>query len=284
MKKLVLVLLFLNGYVSSASHVQIDFVMGFSIGIINNYPLSPSEGTATSNTEINLIYTNHGVNHCVEDFSSNHKILFADYNGNSVNMFISDLMNNVNVSKVRICYDNSSINSYSYADRLYLKLYNNLNGNPIGTNANGNVFTTNTLLTTIFNSYNVKTMTQIIPNSLYYSIYFDGDITALKNELDNLNSVVDFTELIGVGMLLSNSNFEKSKTIISPNPFSDNFDIQTEQTITNFSIIDITGKTIANTTSKAELDNQSSQLSAGIYILNLNFDNGQTANYKLIKK
>ena len=43
-------------------------------------------------------------------------------------------------------------------------------------------------------------------------------------------------------------------------------------------------KTIVSTSSKSELDNQSSQLSSGIYILNLDFDGGQKANYKLIKK
>ena len=83
---------------------------------------------------------------------------------------------------------------------------------------------------------------------------------------------------------LSNEEFIYSKAIISPNPFSYNFEIQTAQTITYYSIIDFTGKTIVSTSSKSELDNQSLQLSSGMYILNLDFDNGQKANYKLIKK
>jgi len=83
---------------------------------------------------------------------------------------------------------------------------------------------------------------------------------------------------------LSNEEFINSKALISPNPFSYSFDIQTTQTIINYSIIDITGKTIISTSSKSELDNQTSQLSTGIYILTLDFDNGQKANYKLVKK
>ena len=86
------------------------------------------------------------------------------------------------------------------------------------------------------------------------------------------------------GIILSNHQFNKPDAVISPNPFSVNFDIQTAQNITNYSILDITGKTIVSTSSKSELDNQSSQLSSGIYILNLDFDSGQKANYKLVKK
>ena len=82
---------------------------------------------------------------------------------------------------------------------------------------------------------------------------------------------------------LSNEAFENSKPIISPNPFSENFDIVSTQEVFNYSLIDITGKTIISTSSKSELDNQSSQLSTGIYILNLDFENGQKANYKLVK-
>jgi hypothetical protein len=83
---------------------------------------------------------------------------------------------------------------------------------------------------------------------------------------------------------LSNEEFIYSKALISPNPFSDNFNIETEQTISNYSIVDFTGKTIISTSSKSELDNQTSQLSTGMYILTLDFENGQKANYKLIKK
>ena len=85
-------------------------------------------------------------------------------------------------------------------------------------------------------------------------------------------------------MLLKNNEFNKFTTKISPNPFSNSYTIQTEEQISNYSLIDISGKQLINTTSKNELDNLSSQLNAGVYFLNLQFENGQKGNYKLIKK
>jgi hypothetical protein len=48
-------------------------------------------------------------------------------------------------------------------------------------------------------------------------------------------------------------------------------------------IVTLSASTVS-ASSKSDLDYQSTQMSAGIYILNLNFDNGQKANYKLVKK
>jgi hypothetical protein len=281
MKKLLLILLISN---FALAQVQIDFETGFNIYVTNTYPLSPSVGTSTNNAEINAIFLSYGSNHLVQSYGNNYPIIFADYNGTNLNGFINDLTANSNVTMVRKCYQNTNPSNfgYTYADRLYVKLYDNNNGNPIGTNANGNVITSNSAVNLIFDNYQVKSMNLLIGQ--WYTIYFEGDITELKDGLDNLNNGVDTTDLEGVPMLLGNSESEKSRAVISPNPFSYSFDIQTTQTITNYSIIDITGKTIISTSSKSELDNQSSQLSTGIYILNLDFDNGQRTNYKLIKK
>lgn len=83
---------------------------------------------------------------------------------------------------------------------------------------------------------------------------------------------------------LSNTAFENSKATISPNPFSNNLNIESVHEISNYSIIDISGKMILSTLSKSEFENQSSQLRSGIYILILDFENGQKVNYKLVKK
>ena len=284
MKKLLLFLLISNFATSQVSQVQIDFAIGSNIYVTNTYPLSPSEGTSTNNAEINALFLSHGANHFVQSYGNNYPIIFADYNGTNLIGFINDLIANSNDTKVRKCYQNTNPGNsgYTYADQLYVKLYVNNNGNPIGTNSNGNVVTSNNAVNLIFDTYQVKSMSLLIGQ--WYTIYFEGDITELKDGLDNLNNGVDTTDLVGVAMLLGNVESEKPKAIISPNPFTDNFNIETEQTITNHTIVDITGKTIIATSSKSELDNQSSQLSAGIYILNLDFDNGQKANYKLVKK
>ncbi|MFM2229876.1 MAG: hypothetical protein RL607_1134 [Bacteroidota bacterium] len=181
-------------------------------------------------------------------------------------------------------------NGYEYTDVLNLQLVNLAIGTPVGTS--GSIIVTNdTGLNTIFQNFNVFYYAQTYPSSTvnstlrYYTVVCDCDKNLLNTALLNYTPVIATTEaIIGGGQLLSNNQTDRPKAVVSPNPFSYNFNIQTDQTITNYSIIDIAGKTIINTTSKTELVNQSSQLSAGIYILNLNFDNGQKANYKLVKK
>ena len=179
MKRLLLLIIILFSIASNATQIQIDFVSGFNIGVINSTMGSPSEGTSTTDSTINSILTNYNVNHCVNFYSGQYEMLFVDYFGNDVNGFRNALQNNSNVSKTWICYQNPY--GFSFADRLYVNLSNGNNGNPIGFN-NGIVVTTNTSLNSIFATYNVKWMGQLIPSSqLYYEIFFDGDITNLIN-------------------------------------------------------------------------------------------------------
>lgn len=188
------------------------------------------------------------------------------------------------VAKARV-----TVQAEPFDDCLYLQIQNSAIGVPIGI-SNGVVVTNDAILNQIFLSHNVFYYQQTAPTTTdpnlirVYNIACNCDNIALKSALDNYTALISYTEYPQPAYLLNNSNFEKTKTIISPNPFSNNFDIQTEQMISNYSIIDITGKTICNTTSKAELDTQASNLSSGIYILNLDFDNGLKVNYKLIKK
>jgi len=180
-------------------------------------------------------------------------------------------------------------NGYEYTDTLNLQLFSLSVGSPVGTSG-GVIVTNDAGLNVIFQNFHVFYYAQTYPSSSvnstlrYYTAVCDCDKNLLNVALLNYTSVIESTEMVNGGLMLSNQSFEKPNAVISPNPFLDNFEIQTTQTITNYSIIDITGKTIISTSSKSELDNQSSQLSAGIYILNLDFDNGQKANYKLVKK
>jgi len=285
MKKLLLILLLLFGFNANATtHVQINFVGGFDIDIINPYLGSPSEGTATTDAEINTILTNHYVNHCVNSYSYNPNIIFVDYNGENLESFINDLQNNSNVAKVRVCLNLDSLyNGYSYADQLYLKLTDVTVGNPIDINSNGNIVTTNTLLNAIFNTYNVKQMEILIPNKEYYEIYFDGDINLLFNELENLSAIVTAGP-VGVIMLLSNEKFITPKATISPNPFSSTFSITSKEFISEYAVFDISGKQIIKTNSKSELDNQTVNLKTGVYVLELKSVNGKVIPHKIVKK
>lgn len=282
MRRILLLLILLSSISSNAIQVQIDFANGFSIGLSDANPLSLSIGTSTTNSEINTILRNHNVNLCVNTFHAPYDIMVVEYNGSALNNFKNELLSNSNVSKVRTGV-NVTGGTYYFADRLYLQLSNTTNGNPIGTN-NGTITTSNSALNTIFTAYNVTSMTVLLTSIPVYVIYFEGNMADLKNDLENLSSVVETTEFVPIGLLLNNSEFTISKTIISPNPFSTNFNIKTEELISKYMLFDVTGKQLINTTSREKLDNLSSQLHQGIYVLAITFENGQNANYKLVKQ
>lgn len=285
MNKILLTLLLFGFYANANTHVQITFVDGFHINIINNYIGSPSEGSATTDSEINTIFTNHSVHHCVETVSNNLNIIFADYEGENLEDFINDLQNNSNVSKVQVTLDTDY--SYTFADIMYLTLTDD-GISPIEKNSNGNVITNNASLNVIFDSYNVKNMERIIPTAPYYTIfyiiYFEGDIKALNSELNNLPEIIATTNTLQVPMLLSNKKFIDSKASIFPNPFSTTFTIDTKETISNYSIYDLLGKRISVSNSKSDLDSQVQNLSPNIYVLKLETDKGAILNQKLIKQ
>lgn len=80
---------------------------------------------------------------------------------------------------------------------------------------------------------------------------------------------------------LSNNNFDKSKVLIYPNPAKDYLNIQSENEITEMTIIDVTGKIVhsqQSVTGKINIE----KLKKGIYILKITASN-QTNSYKLIK-
>jgi hypothetical protein len=177
----------------------------------------------------------------------------------------------------------------TYTDAIRLQLLNLTIGSPTGTNS-GIIVTNDSGLNTIFQNYNVFYYTQTYPSSTvnsslrYYDVVCNCDKNLLKTALINYTSVIQTTENIHGGLILSNNQFENPKPIISPNPFSNNFNIETDEIISNYSLFDISGKQLINTTSKTALDNLSSQLNSGVYFLNLELENGQKSNYKIVKK
>lgn len=277
MKRLLLVILFFN-FVCQAQHVQINFVEGFVIDIINPLPGSPSQGDATTDMAVNAIFSLHGVYSCYSDFSSYPTInLFAIYAGNNIEGFIAALESNANVVDAIQCGF-----PYTYASVMYLELSDLTIGNPIGTNTNGNVITSNADLNLVFDNYQVKTMNHIINN--HYHISFEGNINQLKNELDALENIIENTDYIGVPMLLSIDSYNSKKTVVYPNPFDNHFNIESSHAISNYSLYGISGKEIVNTNSKNILDAACNNLVSGLYVLRLESENGTVFNQKLIKK
>ena len=83
-------------------------------------------------------------------------------------------------------------------------------------------------------------------------------------------------------LLLNNQAFQKN-IAVAPNPFTNEIKISTDQNILSYQIIDLLGKTILKTNNKNAFDKNLFTIDAGTYILNLELENGQSSNHKIIK-
>jgi hypothetical protein len=272
-----IILLFFVGNLSFAQTPDVE------IRLVN-----ASIGTSYSNTSndagLNIILNNYNVTSYI--YKAAHP--YPPYNSRMISIpgvfpaqFISDLMAYSSViESVKISDTNT------FADALSLNLTNANIGSATG--YSGGIATTNDSgLNAIFVNYNVFYYELKFPTLSnfqdLYSVVCNCDKNQLRAALNNYNGIIDYTENAGAAYLGIN-NFENRKITISPNPFTNNFDIQTEELISNYKLFDVTGKQLINTTSKEKLDNLSSQLNQGIYVLAFTFENGQRASYKLIKQ
>jgi hypothetical protein len=286
MKKILLLLLISNLILAQQPDVEIRLVnanVGTSI-IYNQNQVN--EYTASNDAGINTILNSYGVRSYI--IKGGHP--YQPYSGRIISIagvfpqqFVNDL------SAYTSVIESARISDKSYfSDALNLKLVNLNIGTPIGYNGNI-VVTNNTSLNQIFQNNNVFYFAQLYPTSTSnvnlrsYTAVCNCNANSLKADLNNLISVIESTDNVGAAYL-SNNQFEKSKTTISPNPFLNIFSIETEEVISKYIIFDSTGKQIVSTSNKYELDNQVSKLQTGFYILNLNFENGKASNYKLVKK
>lgn len=206
----------------------------------------------------------------------------------NISQLVTDLSNYSSViEKVNI-----SPEQQKFSDIVSFKLTDPTIGIPTG--ISNNVITTNsTILNQLFQTYNVYHYENFVNNTSqvwYYNLFCDCNIGELTNTLliNNfiqpnviMNSNYFYTRVVH---LLNNSSFSSEKMVVFPNPFSSDFDIQTEETILNYSLVDISGKLLIETTSKNELDTIASQLNSGIYFLKLELENGKSGSFKLIKK
>lgn len=120
-----------------------------------------------------------------------------------------------------------------------------------------------------------------LANSGTYNLMVNGINSSSQTNCDNYSTT---SSVMLALTFLSTNDFIKPTTILHPNPFTANFTIQTEKTITNYSLFDLSGKKLVETFSKNEIDNLSSQLNSGVYFINLEFEDGQKTNCKLIKE
>lgn len=264
-------------------------VTGFSFGqnqvveiklVDANIGVEAFQSGTSNDSGLNQIFQNHNVIRYEKRY--NHPLFLDKYyeaecQNCDTNQLYIDLLNYTSVvEKARITTYGSP-----FLDVLYTQLHSATIGIPTGT-TNGIIVTNDTGLNQIFQNFNVNHFALICPNCSYY-IGCNCNNVALKSALDNY-SVLNFSEYIYASYWLGNAQFQKSKTTISPNPFSTYFNIQSEEPISNYSLVDISGKQLITTTSKNELDNLSFLLNSGIYFLKMQFENGESGNYKLIKE
>lgn len=168
-----------------------------------------------------------------------------------------------------------------FINTLSVVLQNAAVGSPTGTVMD--VVTTNdTGLNQIFQNFNVRSF-DVYGDSNHYKLRCDCDNAQLKSALDNYNNVIQTTGYFTAAYLLSTEDFKNSSPKIYPNPFSANFQIETQSAVSSYSLYDISGKLLIATDSKAVLDGHSGKISSGIYFLKLTFDNKESFTKKLIK-
>ena len=284
-----LLLLLVSGFSFGQNHVVEIRLLNQNIGS-PAFNFSTNVQSESNDAGINSILQAHNVfgyqikgGHLYPPFYNRHIEIWCDNcNASQLN---SDLLAYSGViEKARITNNQSS-----FDDNLRIQVSNTTLGIPNGI-SNGIIVTNDPGLNQIFQTFNVYYYLQSFPNATTNSLLRMYDVVCncnnvqLKAALDNYTAVISFTEYPSVTYLLGNNQFQKSKTTISQNPFSTNFNIQSEEPISNYSLVDISGKQLITTTSKNELDNLSSQLNYGIYFLKLQFENGQSGNFKLIKE
>nr|WP_321230336.1 T9SS type A sorting domain-containing protein [uncultured Psychroserpens sp.] len=150
---------------------------------------------------------------------------------------------------------------------------------------NGLVVTNNSDLNQIFSNHNVRFYNDIgTATNTYKELICDCNAQLLKQELDNLTAVIDFTENINYVELLSTEDVRFNVTEVYPNPFKNKVTLKTNNELRAIEIYDILGKSILKTESKSVFESRAVSLKTGVYILRLTNVDGKIITKKLIKE
>jgi len=288
MKHLYSILIFLISFLSFAQSGGVQLVLVDSAVGAMIYE-GCAECSDESNDEgLNAIFLTHNVNWYQNAYAysgslgMSGKIHMAACNGCDVNQFLEDLNNYDSV--IRIASLSNSDDSY-FNHGLNLKLIDDNIGIPTG-DTNGIITTNNSDLNQIFIDYNVSLYELVYVGSSYerYELFCDCDATQLKQELDNLSSVVLSSNYLDMIFLLSTNEYALNETKIHPNPFTDKVTVDTNAQISQLVVYDVLGKEIFNSNSVAALEDFSSSLSSGIYVIKLFDSENRSITRKLIKQ
>lgn len=272
MKKIILLLFFTSFAFAQTTNVQVKFNAGYYV-----YD-TPVNGNFSNDATFNQILTNNAINTCYPIGSGP---IFSDETNAAVincpNGNLSSLLNALNNYTVVVQKTAIETQNFTMADVLTLSLVNPSIGTY--TTTIGDIVQTNdSNLNAIFQTYNVNKYEN---SSL---VRCNCNVGNLKSALNGLPSVINTTNYVGYVILLGTPEFGYKNAKIYPNPFSTTLTIETKETISHYLLFDINGKQLIKTALKNELDTQTAKTSPGIYLLQIEFENGTTIQQKIIKK
>jgi hypothetical protein len=176
-----------------------------------------------------------------------------------------------------------------FADVVIYVLVDATIGNTTGSNGNGNVVTTSTVLNQIFDAYNVYQANRDFPDSTdsyfmrLYTAACNCNAGQLKQAMDDEPLIIELTEFYGVAILdVEISEIDDLK--IYPNPLGERLFIETTEHLVVFRLLNTLGQEVAVATSKDALNQQLTSIEAGVYLLELLSDTQKKAVYRLLKQ
>ncbi len=168
-------------------------------------------------------------------------------------------------------------------------------GVPTGTE-NGVIVTNSPELNAVFAAHNVCYYSQYVPTSQnaellkIYEIYCDCDANSLINALEGLTTVFEQDGENTYGpenipyAILDTPEFASKKPVVYPNPFSSTFAVESNLEITEYSLFDLSGKTLAKTSDMIQLQSISAGLQTGVYVLLTKASDGSRNTQRIVKK
>lgn len=281
MKKIILLLL--SSFLGfSQNYIELSLV-NENIGTPYFISGSGIYGSGSNDAGLNAILQNHNVlTYADKGFNPADNIHYMGIECGNCN--IQNLKQDlINYNSVIQSASSSLIHYFYFNNTLRVKFINSSFITSINPTS-GIVVTNDTTLNTIFQNHSVYLMNNTYSTQDTYLIKCnDCNLNNLKAELNAYTSEITYSELVYCQLMLSNETFENNITSIYPNPFQNELNIETDKTITNYEVVDISGKTIINSNNKVQFDNSISQLSGGLYILQLNYEDGTNSSHKIVK-
>ena len=276
--------IYANGY-SQNSSIQVELVdntIGVSDGGCN------SCGVSVSNDDgLNQIFANYNL--FGYDYMEPDTYLGENGAGYFYKIYCSSndvesLLTDLNAYNTVIKYAAEETVGGVSVNVLNLNLIDANTGVQTGTTTEGLIVTNDAGLNQIFIDFNVRKYIEYPePNTNQYTLVCDCDAQLLKNELNDYNSVISFVSDVNYTMLLSVDEITKTNISIHPNPFKDKISIKINKPIESIEIYDILGKSIYKSSSVSEVENYSSTLKSGVYLLKITTKDRNALTKKLIK-